>query len=89
MARKSSSTAGSPFSSVGDRLPGMSKEVEAWEAQIKAVTGRFSKEYRRDEFDLPEEVQAMPIFQDWVSGKLQQETATPFWELAKPKKNKK
>ena len=90
MARKSSSTvSGSPFSGVGDRLPGMSKEVEAWEAQIKAVTGRFSKEYSRDEFDLPDEVQAMPIFQDWISGNLQQETATPFWELAKPKKNQK
>ena len=90
MARKSSSAAtGSPFSSIGDRLPGMAKEIEAWEAQTKAVAGRFSKEYRGDTFDVPDEVQAMPIFQDWVSGKLQQEVATPFWDLIKPKKNQK
>ncbi|MEM1426962.1 MAG: SAM-dependent methyltransferase, partial [Cyanobacteria bacterium P01_H01_bin.130] len=66
MARKPPSAAtGSPFSSIGDRLPGMAKEIEAWEAQTKAVAGRFSKEYRGDTFDVPDEVQAMPIFQDW------------------------
>lgn len=29
----------------------------------------------------------MPVFQDWVAGRLQSRIASPFWELSTPKKN--
>lgn len=62
-------------------------QVEAWQSQIAAVARRYSREYRRESFDLPAEVEAMPVFQEWASGKLAARKSTPFWELAKPKKN--
>ncbi|MBW4578959.1 MAG: methyltransferase domain-containing protein [Tildeniella nuda ZEHNDER 1965/U140] len=58
-----------------------------WQSQIAAVTLRFNREYRGEAFDLPEEVEAMPIFRDRASGALQSKLASPFWELAQPKKN--
>lgn len=63
--------------SEGDRLP----------EQISAVAQRFNREYEGKSFDLPEEVEAMPVFQDWAAGTLQAKIASPFWEIAQPKKN--
>jgi ubiquinone/menaquinone biosynthesis C-methylase UbiE len=57
-----------------------------WQTQLDAVTQRFNQEYRREPFDLPDEVQAMPIFQEWASGKLAARIASPFWEVVKPRK---
>ncbi len=56
-------------------------------AQISAVARRFSQEYQGKSFDLPEEIEAMPVFQDWAAGTIQAKIASPFWDLAKPKKN--
>ncbi len=56
---------------------------------ITAVARRYDQAYRGDAFDLPEEVEAMPIFHDWSSGRLAPRLAAPFWELAKPKKNQR
>ncbi|MBW4472409.1 MAG: methyltransferase domain-containing protein [Stenomitos rutilans HA7619-LM2] len=61
--------------------------TQDWQSQIASVTVRFNREYRGEPFDLPEEVEAMPIFRERASGSLQTKLASPFWELAKPKKN--
>lgn len=58
-----------------------------WQNQLTAVAVRFDREYRGEPFDLPEEVEAMPIFRDRASGLLQAKLTSPFWELAQPKKN--
>jgi len=58
-----------------------------WQSQLMAVTDRFNREYKGEAFDLPEEVEAMPIFRERASGTLQAKLTSPFWELAQPKKN--
>jgi SAM-dependent methyltransferase len=65
------------------------RSAAQWDSQIAAVAARFSREYRQEPFDLPPEVEAMPIFRDWASGALAPRLASPFWELAKPKKNQR
>jgi SAM-dependent methyltransferase len=54
---------------------------------IDRISLRYNREYEGKKFDLPEEVQAMPIFHEWVSGKLPAKIASPFWMLAEPQKN--
>ncbi|XGV96717.1 MAG: class I SAM-dependent methyltransferase [Leptolyngbya sp. BL-A-14] len=61
--------------------------TQDWQSQIAAVAVRFNREYRGEPFDLPEEVESMPIFRERASGSLQAKLASPFWELAQPKKN--
>lgn len=58
-----------------------------WQEYLGAVAKRFNREFERDTFELPEEVEAMPIYQEWLMGSLQGRIASPFWELVKPKKN--
>ncbi|MDJ0556068.1 MAG: methyltransferase domain-containing protein [Microcoleaceae cyanobacterium MO_207.B10] len=60
-----------------------------WQTQIMAVKSRFDQEYNGEAFELPPEVEAMPIFQERVSGNLNTKVVSPFWEIAKPKKNQK
>lgn len=65
---------------------GGANESDAWQGQLTAVAYRFNRQYRGDAFDLPSEVEEMPIFQDWTSGSLAAKVASPFWELVKPQK---
>ncbi|MGB3612481.1 MAG: class I SAM-dependent methyltransferase [Elainellaceae cyanobacterium] len=58
-------------------------------SSITAVARRYDRAYRGEAFDLPEEVEAMPIFHDWSSGRLAERTTSPFWELALPRKNQR
>jgi SAM-dependent methyltransferase len=58
-----------------------------WQEKLVQVAYRFNREYQRETFELPEEVQAMPIFGEWTSGILAGKIASPFWEIAKPQKN--
>lgn len=58
----------------------------AWSAQLMAVAQRFNQDYRREPFDLPDEVEAMPIFHDWASGQLASRIASPFWDMVKWRK---
>lgn len=60
-----------------------------WYTQIMAVQSRFDREYGGKAFELPSEVEAMPIFHDRLSGNLTAKVVSPFWEIAKPKKNQK
>jgi SAM-dependent methyltransferase len=62
---------------------------DPWQSQIQPVAQRFNQEYRQEPFDLPEEIQSMPIFRDWAAGSLQQQVASPFWDLMKPTKNQR
>lgn len=58
----------------------------AWPEQIQAVAQRYNQEFSGQPFDLPSEVEEMPVFQDWIAGSLSSRIATPFWESVKPKK---
>jgi SAM-dependent methyltransferase len=68
---------------LGDQHP------QSWQPQIDSIALRFNREYRREAFELPPEVEAMPIFQEWVGGTLANRIASPFWDIAKPKKSQK
>lgn len=68
---------------LGDRAP-----VD-WDAQLATVAKRYNREYERQPFDLPAEVEAMPIFRDWASGALSSKIVSPFWQLAQPQKNQR
>jgi cyclopropane fatty-acyl-phospholipid synthase-like methyltransferase len=63
------------------------KAHEDWPELTATVAKRYNREYQRESFELPSEVEAMPVFQDWAAGRLQARIASPFWELATPKKN--
>jgi len=79
---------GAAFS--GYQIPGAASDAAAAvQAQLQAVATRYNREFSGAAFELPAEVEAMPIFQDWAAGKLQNRIASPFWELAKPKKNQR
>ena len=54
--------------------------------RLNAVAARYDREYRREAVEVPESVEALPIFQDWVAGKLSARLASPFWEMMKPQK---
>lgn len=58
-----------------------------WEEKLAQVAYRFNQEYRNQPFELPTEVQEMPIYQEWIAGTLPGKITSPFWEIAQPKKN--
>jgi SAM-dependent methyltransferase len=60
-----------------------------WDSQISAVASRFNQEYSREPFNLPAEVEAMSIFREWASGALVARVASPFWQIAQPKKQQR
>jgi SAM-dependent methyltransferase len=62
---------------------------DRWQVQVMAVQSRFDREYGGEAFELPPEVEAMPIFHDRANGNLTSKVVSPFWELAKPQKNQK
>ena len=63
------------------------KVTQDWQALTTAVATRYNREYKREAFELPAEVEAMPVFQDWAAGRLQARIASEFWKVATPKKN--
>ena len=62
---------------------------DVWQAQVLAVAERFNHEYRGEPFELPAEVEALPIFRERISGKLQTKVASEFWQLVRPQKNQR
>jgi SAM-dependent methyltransferase len=60
---------------------------DEWQAIRTQVAERFNRQYRGEAFELPPEVEAMPIFRDWAAGTLSAKVASPFWEIAQPQKN--
>jgi len=59
----------------------------SWLPMISLVAKRFDAEYAGKSFELPEEVEAMPVFRDWAAGSLNSRVTSQFWQIAKPKKN--
>jgi len=59
------------------------------QAAIAQVAKRFDKQYRGEGFELPPEVEAMPIFREWTAGTLSARVNSAFWEIAKPQKNQR
>ncbi|PZU92637.1 MAG: SAM-dependent methyltransferase [Pseudanabaena sp.] len=62
---------------------------DAWTEAIAIVQKRYDREYRNEAFELPEEVESMPLFREWVSHTLSSKIASPFWELAQFHKNQR
>ncbi|HEY9650084.1 MAG TPA: class I SAM-dependent methyltransferase [Coleofasciculaceae cyanobacterium] len=59
-------------------------QLTSSEAQIAF---RFNRQYRGEAFELPEEIESMPIFKEWVAGTLNAKISSPFWEIQRPHKN--
>ena len=57
-----------------------------WQTALENTTQRFEREYRQENVDLPPEVEAIAIFDEWKAGILQNRIASKFWELKTPKK---
>ena len=71
-------------------LPGfLGNSPASWQEQIEAVAERFNQEYRGDAFELPEEVEAMPIFREWAGSGLAGRIASPFWQMTKLRKGQR
>ena len=64
-------------------------QADDWTAAIATVQKRYDREYRNEAFDLPAEVESMPLFREWVSHTLSGKIASPFWELAQFQKNQR
>ena len=64
-------------------------QPDNWQEKITPVAYRFNQQYQGQAFELPAEVQAMPIYQEWVTGILPGRIASPFWEIAQPQKNQR
>lgn len=64
-------------------------QADEWTNAIQTVQQRYDREYRNEAFDLPAEVESMPLFREWVSHSLSSKIASPFWELAKFQKNQR
>lgn len=65
----------------------LGQQPDQWQAQLAAVANRFNQEYQGNSFQLPKEVEAMPIFRERASGILQAKVTSPFWQIAQPQKN--
>jgi SAM-dependent methyltransferase len=81
---QSNSKASNRPQDVGDRTSNY--QLTSREAQIAL---RFNRQYQGEAFELPEEVEAMPIFQEWVGGTLAAKVTSNFWEIARPQKNQR
>lgn len=71
------------------RLPQFSAADENARSRFASVSARFDRQYRNESVELPQEVQAMPIYSEWISGILNAKLVSPFWELARPAKNQR
>ena len=87
MSKKSNSSSNLQNTQSVSSFPGT--EGNSWQSLIDAVTERFNREYQGDAFELPDEVEAMPIFRDRMAGTLTTKTTSAFWELVKPRKNQR
>jgi SAM-dependent methyltransferase len=60
---------------------------DKWQQRIAQVAYRFNRQYQNQPFELPAEVQALPIYREWMTGILPGKIVSPFWEIAQPQKN--
>lgn len=64
-------------------------QLAKWQAITAQVANRFNRQYLGEAFEVPPEVETMPIYREWVNGLLSDKTVSPFWEIAKPQKNQR
>ena len=83
MAKRKSDRKEQNISSPQSRLPVANED---WKTALENTTKRFEREYRQEDFDLPSEVEDIPIFEEWKTGSLQNRISSKFWELKTPKK---
>ena len=67
----------------------VTSHADQWTELIAPVQKRYDREYRNEAFDLPSEVESMPLFREWISHTLSSKIASPFWELAQFQKNQR
>lgn len=67
----------------------INQRAETWQSRLAEVAHRFNQEYQGQPFDLPAEVMAMPVYQEWKAGLLAGKMASPFWNLALPRKQQR
>jgi hypothetical protein len=60
---------------------------DKWQERIGQIAYRFNHQYQNQKFAVPDEVEAMPIFREWINGRLSERIVSPFWEIAQPQKN--
>lgn len=89
MSKKSNPASSGSQASTSDRSWFAGHPADRWQTLLSQVAARFNREYGGEPLNLPEEVEAMPIFREWVAGTLASKTVSPFWELAKPQKNQR
>ncbi|WP_009633507.1 class I SAM-dependent methyltransferase [Synechocystis sp. PCC 7509] len=77
----------SHFSEKGIDFLSRQNATDSAQEIIGQVAKRFDKQYRGEGFELPPEVEAMPIFLEWTAGTLANKVNSAFWEIAKPQKN--
>lgn len=86
--KRDSSFQGDRFAS-GNPQSAAVQQPDSWQAMLAQVAYRFNRQYQGEAFELPPEVEAMPIFREWISGMLPAKIASPFWEIARPQKNQR
>lgn len=59
------------------------------DAIIDAVAERFDRSYRQQDLELPDEIRALPLYNEWKTGGLTHKLVSPFWEAARPAKNQR
>ncbi|MBD2387830.1 class I SAM-dependent methyltransferase [Cylindrospermum sp. FACHB-282] len=62
-------------------------QSDKWQERLAQVAYRFNQQYQNQTFELPIEVQSMPIYREWMTGILTDKIVSPFWEIAQPQKN--
>jgi SAM-dependent methyltransferase len=62
-------------------------QPQDWSSHIARVRQRVDREFRQEAVSLPPEVEAMPLFRQWVNHELTPKITSPFWELCKFQKN--
>ncbi|NET00394.1 MAG: class I SAM-dependent methyltransferase [Sphaerospermopsis sp. SIO1G2] len=67
----------------------LNSAANKWQETINQVAYRFNKQYENKPFELPLEIQEMPIYQEWKTGILTDKITSSFWEIAQPQKNQR
>jgi SAM-dependent methyltransferase len=62
-----------------DSFFGTLAQPQDWQTDIAAVAVRFNRDYSGQKPDVPNEVKAMPIYQEYAAGLLQSKLASNFW----------
>ena len=86
--KRDSPSQGDHFASHRPQSAG-SHQSDKWQETLTQVAYRFNRQYRGEAFELPAEVEAMPIFREWAANTLTAKIASPFWEIAQPQKNQR